>query len=97
MFDCGLSCKLPEHCVSASVIYLYPKETVFGVVYRNHPIRLSIFLVSATPPKRILMKLHTVVVYSLRMCMKEDDRGPKKDQESKLKGYFCGKGISFVV
>ena len=85
-------------CLNIVLVRIFiPQRNSFWGVYRNHPNRLSIFLVSATPPKRILMKVHTVVVYSLRMCMKEDDHGPKKDQKSKLKGYLCWKGITFVV
>mgnify|MGYP007133228022 CR=1 FL=1 len=37
----------------------------------------SIFLISATPPKWILMILSVVVVYYLGMCMKEDNPGLK--------------------
>jgi len=39
---------------------------------------LSIFLVSGTPRKRnesLSMKLYTVMVYNLSMCMKEDNSG----------------------
>ena len=42
----------------------------------------------------ILMKLNTVVVYYLRMCMKEDNSSQKN-----IKGdnYLCKKGVSFVI
>ena len=35
-------------------ILLYPSQTKFGGVYRNHPLRPSIYLVSATPPKLLI-------------------------------------------
>ena len=37
-----------------TVYYLYPPQTKFGGVYRNHPVRPSMYLVSATPPKRLI-------------------------------------------
>ena len=37
-------------------------------------IHLSIFLLSAI---KVLMKVYTIVVYNLRMCMKKDNPGPK--------------------
>jgi hypothetical protein len=44
-----------------STKYLYPPQTKFGGVYRNHPVRLSMYLVSATPKRLIgfFMKLYT--------------------------------------
>ena len=41
-------------------------------------IHLSIFRLSATPlTDKVLMKLYTIVVYNLRMCMRKDNPGPK--------------------
>ena len=34
--------------------FLYPPQTKFGEVYRNHPVRPSMYLVSATPPKPLI-------------------------------------------
>ena len=33
---------------------LYPLQTKFGGVYRNHPVCPSMYLVSATPPKPLI-------------------------------------------
>jgi len=40
----------------------------------------------------ILMKLYIVVVYDLRMCLKEDNPGQKKSHGRSFKGdnYMCG-------
>jgi hypothetical protein len=67
---------------------LYPPQTKFGGVYRNHPVLPSIcpsvhpsmYLVSTNPPKRLIgffMKLYTFVVHYLQMCMKEYGCCPK--------------------
>ena len=69
-------------------IYYTPhKEQFWGYIGITLPVcssvcvRLSIFLVSATSPVPILLKLYTVVVlYHLRMCTKEDNPGLKKYQ-----------------
>ena len=69
-------------------MFLYPPQTKFGRVNRNHPVRPfvrpsvrpSMYLVSATPPKRLIgffMKLYTFVVHYLQMCMKEYGCCPK--------------------
>ena len=43
---------------SLLLLFLYPPQTKFGGVYRNHLVRpfvhLSMYLVSATPPKRLI-------------------------------------------
>jgi hypothetical protein len=36
------------------VWFLYPPQTKFGGLYRNHPVRLSMYFVSATPPKPLI-------------------------------------------
>ena len=63
------------------LLYYYASDKVCLGVYRNHPVRLFIFLLMATPPilTLILIKIYTVVVYDLRMCMKEDNPGLKKN------------------
>jgi len=56
---------------------------MFPGVYRNHPIHLSKLLCngnSSLADGPILMKLCTVAVYNLRMCIKKDNyinAGPK--------------------
>ena len=49
-------------------------------VYRNYPVCLSGIVscksYSSWADESILMKLYTVAVYNLRMCMKEDNPGP---------------------
>ena len=45
---------------------------------------LSIFLIKTTPHNHILMILYTVVVYNLRICMKEDNPGPKISRETNI-------------
>jgi hypothetical protein len=51
----GLVSYLPK--VGGYVASLYPRKQSWGV-YRNHPVRpsvrLSMYLVSATPPKRLI-------------------------------------------
>jgi len=37
----------------------------------------------------ILIKLYTVTVYDLRMCMKEDNTGPKKLWEINICASVC--------
>jgi hypothetical protein len=39
-----------------SLDLLYPPQTKFEGVYRNHPVRPSMYLVRATPPKRLIGK-----------------------------------------
>jgi len=46
----------------------------------------------------ILIKLYTVVVYDLRMCMKEGNLSLKYIKGDNLREImFAGQGISFVV
>jgi len=51
-------------------------------IYRNHPVDLSVNIYcklnSSLMNEPILMKLYTVVVYNLRMCIKEDNSSLKK-------------------
>ena len=35
-------------------LFIIPPQTKFGGVYRNHPVRPSMYLVSATPPKPLI-------------------------------------------
>ena len=45
-------------------------------VYRKHHVHPSVHISCKHKDELILMKLNTVAVYNLRMCMKEDDLGP---------------------
>ena len=36
------------------LIIIPPANKVWGGVYRNHPVRSSMYLVSATPPKQLI-------------------------------------------
>ena len=70
---------------SSTCIFTFVQDSTRGV-FRNHPVRPSIYLVSTTPPSpkwidQILIKLSTLVVYNLRMCMKEDSTSPKTIKE----------------
>ena len=57
-------------------------------------VNLSIFLVMATRPKWILMKLYIVLVNNIMMYMKDHNLGPKN-----IKGdnYLYGTDVSFVI
>ena len=44
--------------------------------------------------KPILMKLYTVVVYDLMMCMKVNNLGPNN---FKGDNYVCGTGVIFAI
>ena len=71
---------------------LYPSQTKFFGLYRNHPVRPSIFLVSTTSPRRLWMKLYIAVVYDLRLCMKVDKHGPKNIKRDH--NTLCKTGVS---
>jgi len=103
LFDC----ESVTFCVFSKTIFissgyvdiLYSTQTRFwGYIEITLPVcssvcvRLSIFLVSATSPVPILLKLYTVVVYHLRMCMKEDNPGPTNIKGDNLKEIIMGAG-----
>ena len=61
--------------LSGTFVYT-PANNIFKGVHRNHPVICRpIFLVFTT---LILMKLYTVAVYNLKMCMIEDKSDLKK-------------------
>ena len=109
LFDC----ESVTFCVFSKTIFissgyvdiLYSTQTRFwgyiGItlpVYSSVCVHPSIFLVSATSPVPILLKLYTVVVYHLRMCMKEDNPGLKNIKGDNLKEIIigAGQGVSIV-
>jgi len=66
-------------------------------VFKNHPVCLSVIINinSSLTDKLILMKLYTVVVYNLRMCMKEDNPGLKNIKRETNNSN--GGELSFVI
>ena len=71
-------CILLLFCIFTS-LFLYPCKQRFLAVYKNHPICLTVHIShkrrSFYKNEPILMKLDSVVVYNLRMCMKGDNPG----------------------
>ena len=59
---------IPTHY---KVQVLYPPQT--NGVYRNHPVYPSVQMSNSLTEEWILMKLYTVAVYNLMMCLKEDN------------------------
>ena len=43
-----------QQSLTRSFIVIPPASKVWGEVYRNHPVRPSMYLVSATPPKQLI-------------------------------------------
>ena len=54
-------------------VFMPPAVIVFLGAYRNHPVCRSCKCNSALTDKPILLKLYTVAVFNLRMCLKEDN------------------------
>ena len=67
-------------------------------VYWNHPVQTSIHISCNQSDELILMKLCTVVVVNLRMCIKEDNSCPKNIKGDNSRKIICGgPWVSFEV
>ena len=81
---CNLNC----------AIYYTPLQTKFWVY-----IGITLSVLSVIVHISCRLKLYTVVVYNLRMCMKEDNPGPNNIKGDKLREIIicAGQGVSFVI
>ena len=84
-----------EETVTKPWLFLYLANKVFLGVYMYHPVCLPVYI--SPECKLILMKLQTVVLYDMSVCIKEDNPGPNysKGDNWVCLVYYLGIRVSY--
>ena len=87
--------------MSSHVAIILPLQIKILVVYRNHPVRLSVHIshkhISSSTNKQILMKLYAAVVYNLSIWMKENNPGRKNIKEGNSREIIISAGVRYPL